>query len=123
MGYKPACMAFIWAKLVFRLSLPVASIWAKRQELRIMKTGIPLHASLLEDARTIGIRFPERVRLQVVDEVPAIHPVLRFLGRQLGLCSPLTRGMSLRYGIFIHSSWRGERGLIVHELAHTWQYE
>jgi len=61
--------------------------------------------------------------MQAVGEVPPMHPVLRFFGRQLGLCSPLTRGMSLRYCIFIHLDSQVERDLVVHELAHTWQYE
>ena len=112
-----------WSRLAFHLSLPIASLWAKRQESRILKAGVPLAASSLEDARRMGIRFPERVRVQAVDQVPEMNPLLRIIAGKLGLCSPLTRGMSLRYGIFIHADCQGERALLVHELAHTLQYE
>ena len=39
------------------------------------------------------------------------------------MLSPLTAGLTLRYGIFIRSDCWGERRLVVHELAHTAQYE
>ena len=116
-------MELFWARLAFRLSLPVASQWARRQEARILKAGVPLDGSLREDAQRIGVRFPERVRVRAVDQVPEINPLLRIIARKIGFCSPLTQGMSLRYGIFIHASCQGERALIVHELAHTLQYE
>ena len=116
-------MESFWARFAFHLSLPVAGLWAKRQESRILKTGVPLGASLLETARRMGVRFPERVRVQAVDQVPEMHPLLRIIALKIGLCSPLTRGMSLRYGIYIHTNCQGERSLIVHELAHTLQYE
>jgi hypothetical protein len=116
-------MEYFWARLAFRLSLPVASQWAKRQESRILKAGVPLAATSLRDAERMGVRFPDRVRVRAVDQVPEMNPMLRIIARKVGLCSPLTRGMSLRYGIFIHTNCQGERALIVHELAHTLQYE
>jgi hypothetical protein len=116
-------MSLSWAHLAFHMSLPIAGLWVLRQERRILKLGAPLHASLLADARLVGVRCPERVRLLAVDEVPPMNPVLRFFARRLGLCSPHTSGMSLRYGIFIRSDCWGERELVIHELAHTVQYE
>jgi hypothetical protein len=37
--------------------------------------------------------------------------------------TPATRGLALRYGIFVRSDCWGERALVAHELAHTAQYE
>ena len=34
-----------------------------------------------------------------------------------------TIGLTLRYGIFIRDGHWGERRLVIHELAHTMQYE
>src|SRR5437899_2805599 len=116
-------MEYFWVRLAFRLSLPVASQWAKRQGARIVKLGVPLAGTLLRVAEGMGIKSPERVRVRAVDQVPEMNPLLRIIARRFGLCSPLTRGMSLRYGIFIHANCQGERSLIVHELAHTLQYE
>lgn len=39
------------------------------------------------------------------------------------LISPFTIGLTLRYGIFICDDNWGQRRLVVHELAHTMQYE
>lgn len=113
----------ILSRTTLQLVLPIACLWVKRQESAILKHGVPLTEGLMEDARRLGIQFPERVRLRVVDEVPAMHPLLRFAARRLGLCSPGTSGMSLRYGIFVRSDFWGDRSLVIHELAHTRQYE
>ena len=42
---------------------------------------------------------------------------------QEGLISPLTIGLTLRYGIYIRADHWGDRRLVMHELAHTAQYE
>ena len=112
------------ARTGVQLLLPLASAWVKWQESSILRRGVPLTASLLIDARRMGVRCPERVRLRVVDQVPGgMPPWLRGMVTPLGLCSPLTSGMSLRYGIFIRSDCWGDRQLVIHELAHTAQYE
>jgi hypothetical protein len=116
-------MTPLLSRMALGLCLPIACAWVSRQEYCIRREGVPLSAALLQDARNVGVKFPDRVRLLVVNEVPRIHPWLRFFARKFGLCSPATRGMSLRYGIFIRSDCWGERALVIHELAHTAQYE
>ena len=37
--------------------------------------------------------------------------------------SPLTRGLTLRYGIFIRADCKSDRTMVIHELGHTAQYE
>jgi len=108
---------------IVELILPLASVWVKRQELLILRAGVPLSSALIVAARHIGVLFPERVRLLKVAEVPPMHPFIRFGARKIGFYSDLTRGMSLRYGIFIRSDYWNKRSLVVHELAHTRQYE
>jgi hypothetical protein len=49
--------------------------------------------------------------------------VLRAAAEQTGLISPFTVGLTLRYGIYIRADHWGERRLVIHELAHTAQYE
>jgi hypothetical protein len=39
------------------------------------------------------------------------------------LITQFTGGLTLRYGIFIRSDCRSDRTILVHELAHTTQYE
>jgi hypothetical protein len=104
--------------------LPVACAWAAEQEAVILRDGVALTASQIDDARQIGVVHPERVRLRVVEQIPLpLHPMLRDAAEVTGLISPRTAGLALRYGIFIRSESWGERRLVVHELAHTAQYE
>jgi hypothetical protein len=106
-----------------KLILPLACLWVKRQEFLILRAGVPLSSALIVAARNIGIEFPERVRLQKVTEVPPLHPFVRLGARKMGFYSNSTCGMSLRYGIFIRSDNWNTRSLVIHELAHTHQYE
>ena len=109
---------------MLKLLLPLASAWAEEQEATILREGVALTARLLEDARRIGVAHPDQVRLRVVDHVPLpSNPILLAAAEQTGLISPLTAGLTLRYGIFIRSDCWGDRKLVVHELAHVAQYE
>jgi hypothetical protein len=109
---------------MLRLMLPMACSWAEKQEALILRDGVALSDPLLSDARRIGILHPERVRLRVVEEIPwPLHPLLRQAAETSGLLSRDTIGLTLRYGIYIRSDFWGERRLVVHELAHTAQYE
>ena len=108
----------------FEILLPLACTWAEEQERIILRDGVALTAGLVADAKRIGIIHPDRVRLRVVDEIPSPeHPALRRAAEMTGLLSPLTAGLTLRYGVFIRSDFWGERRLVVHELAHVAQYE
>jgi hypothetical protein len=112
------------SEATFQTLLPLACSWAEKQEAVILRDGVALTASQLADARRIGIVHPERVRLRVVDEIPMpSHPLLRQAAETTGMLSPLTAGLTLRYGIFIRADCWGDRRLVVHELAHTAQYE
>ena len=108
----------------FQTLVPLAYAWAEEQERIILRDGVPLTAAQIVDAKRIGIIHPERVRLRVVAEIPLPdNPALRTAAEMTGLISPLTAGLTLRYGIFIQSDSWGERRLVVHELAHVAQYE
>ena len=108
----------------FRALLPPACVWAEEQEGHILLEGMPLTAGQMEDAKRIGVAHPQRVRLLAVEEIPLPeNPALRAAAEATGLISPLTIGLTLRYGIFIQADSWGERRLVVHELAHVAQYE
>jgi hypothetical protein len=108
----------------FEELLPLATAWAAEQERTILQSGVLLTESQLADARQIGVRFPERVRLLRVPHIPApSHPALAAAAAATGLISPSTGGMTLRYGIFIRSDFWEKRLLVAHELVHVTQYE
>jgi hypothetical protein len=108
----------------FQELLPLASQWAAEEERRILREGVSLTESQIKDAKKLGVQQPERVRLLRVDSVPGpSHPALKTAQAALRFLSPATRGLTLRYGIFIRSDCWGDRSLVVHELVHTAQYE
>jgi hypothetical protein len=104
--------------------LPVACAWAVGQERIIIQSGVALSESQLADARRVGVAQPERVRLLRVAQIPIpTAPALAAAARATNLISPLTHGLTLRYGIFIRADCWTQRPLVVHELVHTSQYE
>jgi hypothetical protein len=110
-------------RALITLTLPLSTQWVKRQERKILRSGLRLSPELQGVARKMGVRFPERVRLLSVPEVPPMSPPVRFLASRLGLASNQTRGMCLRYGILVHSDCWADQALVAHELVHTLQYE
>jgi hypothetical protein len=108
----------------FETLLPLAAEWAADQEQEILREGEPLSEEEMADAKAIGVREPQRVRLLRVAVVPVpTHPQLRAAAEAIHFLSPETRGLTLEYGVFFRwDCWR-DRSLIAHELAHTTQYE
>jgi len=108
----------------FEMLLSLASKWAAALEKRILRDGVPLSDLEMADARAIGVREPERVRLLALARVPAPRNLtLSAAAAAIQFLTPETRGLALRYGIFVRSDCWGERALVAHELAHTAQYE
>jgi hypothetical protein len=108
----------------FEQLLPLAIAWAEEQEKFILKNGVPLSESQIVDSKLIPVTHPHLVKLLRVDQIPMPqHPLLKAAAIATNLISPNTIGLTLRYGIFIRSDYWGQRQLIVHELAHTAQYE
>ena len=108
----------------FAFILPLASEWAEAKEKVVLKNGIPLSNPQIEDAKRVGVIHPERVRIFKVPQIPfPKHPVLKAATEATQLITASTVGLTLRYGIFIHSDFSDNRYLIVHELVHTSQYE
>ena len=108
----------------FEILLPLATKWAATVEKRILREGVPLSEQELTDAKAIGVRAPERVRLLALARVPAPRNLtLRTAAAAIQFLTPETRGLALRYGIFVRSDCWGERALVAHELVHTAQYE
>ena len=107
----------------FEKLLPLAAKWAAAVETRILREGVPLSEQGLADARSLGVCKPERVRLLALDSVPTPTDLtLKTAVAAIQFLTPATRGLALRYGIFVRSDCWGERRLIAHELVHTAQW-
>ena len=108
----------------FKVLLPTACTWAEEQENIIMRYGVPLSAVQTADAIKIGVEHPEKVRLLKVTRIPLPdYRALCTAADAMQLISPLTKGITFRYGIFIRADCWGDRQLVCHELVHTSQYE
>ena len=117
-------MAHLITPEQFESLLPLACAWAQDQERLILADGVLLSPLQIADAKAVGVLHPEQVRLRSVEEMPMPdHPVLKQAAEVTGLISPLTVGLTVRYGIFIRADHWSVRRLIVHELVHTAQYE
>jgi len=104
--------------------LPLAAQWAADQERRVLCEGVPLSKIELADAKAIGVRNPERVRLLRVDAVPVpVHPMLRAAAASINFLTAMPRGLALDHGIFIRADHWRDRALIAHELVHTAQFQ
>jgi len=108
----------------FEALLPLACQWAAAQEQSILAAGASLSQTALVDAARVGVLQAQQVRILYVPEIPIPqHPALRAAAEQTQLISPLTGGLTLRYGIFIRADCAYSREMVVHELGHTAQYE
>lgn len=104
--------------------LPLAAQWAAIQERRVLCEGVPLSKIELADAKAIGVRDPERVRLLRVDAVPVpAHPMLKAAAASINFITAAPRGLALDCGIFVRADHWRDRALIAHELVHTAQYQ
>jgi len=104
--------------------LPLAAQWATDQERRVLCEGVGLSEAEMADAKAIGVRNPNRVRLLRVENIPVpVHPMIRAAAASIHFLAAAPSGLTLDYGIFIRADrWR-ERALIAHELVHTAQYQ
>jgi hypothetical protein len=108
----------------FENILPLAVEWAEAKEKVILEHGAVLSPQYMEDAKLVGVKYHERIRVYEVPQIPIPkHPILKSAAEVTQLISPATIGLSLRYGIFIHSNFSKDRYTIVHELVHTMQCE
>ena len=89
----------------FENILPLSVKWAKAKEKVILKHGTALSPQYMQDAKSVGVKYPERVRIYETPQIPIPkHPILRAAAEGTQLLLPATIGLSLRYGIFIHTS-------------------
>ena len=114
-----------------RWYLPLVSAWVLKQERFILETGVPLTDPQKSDARLAGVLQPDQVRLLSIEQIPLpeyadshwITSADKEMAEVMKLSAPPAAGLALRYGIYIRSDHWGQREPVVHELAHTAQYE
>lgn len=103
--------------------LPKAVAWVELQEKKILAGGVPLTVAEIGLALRMGVRAPEKVRLQIVSQFPQPEdPDLFAFADGAGFFSPEMHGLTLGHGIFVRDGFRANR-LVSHECRHVYQYE
>jgi len=104
--------------------LPLVAGWAEKESHNILTLGKPLAFWQLAEAKQVGVRDPEKVRVLRVDTMPEpANSQLLAATLSAGLLGPETLGLTLGAGILILRSRIGERQILRHELRHVAQYE
>lgn len=107
--------------------LPAAIAWAEARAKKAAEAGSALSAAEHDIARRVGVGHPDRVRVEMVDELPLPEePALRAAALAAGLLDPGMVGLTLGHSIFIRrgkQDRRQDRRLLSHELRHVHQYE
>ena len=104
--------------------LPLAADWASEQQALILRDGIPLSAQQMTDAKRAGVAQPERIRILHVDTIPVpANPILQAACSAINFVAGAPQGLTFHYGIFVRHDCAQDRHLLLHELAHTSQYE
>ncbi len=112
------------SEIDFENLFPLAVDWVKQQEDYILTHGFPLTEDQQIDAYLIGVKDIQKVRLWKGDQAPIpLTGDLKIAATIARLATPNTIGTSFRYGIYLHRDHADKRRLVVHELAHTMQYE
>ncbi|MDG0024956.1 hypothetical protein [Trinickia sp. Y13] len=100
-----------------------AIMWAEEQERNALVVGSPLGPYEIADARAVGVRMPEKIRVVTAPSLPMpTDPWLRTVAQDTGLLGSHVLGLTLGYAIFLVEG-RGSRRLLTHECRHVHQYE
>ena len=80
----------------FEVVLPLAVKWAEAKENVILSHGTALSPQYMQDTKSVGVRYPERVRIYEVFQIPVPkHPILRAAAEETQLISPAIIGIPL----------------------------
>jgi hypothetical protein len=103
--------------------LPSAIAWAEGIANEVAQSGSPLTEDGLALARSVGVKYPERIRIAAVSSLPLPEdPDLRAAALQTGLLATNMVGLTLGYSVFICHGYMSTR-LLSHEFRHVYQYE
>src|SRR4051812_49132727 len=98
--------------------------WAKAQEASVLGNGAALTTEQVKLARSVGVRYPERVRVVVRDQIPLPdEPVLRAAAEGVGLSQSWAAGLTVGHAVVVRRGFERDPRLLSHELRHVAQYE
>ncbi|WP_028772703.1 hypothetical protein [Shewanella waksmanii] len=116
-----------YEKIITHVLLPQYISWAHDIDAQAEYIGAPLDEKQLLLASEIGIKFPEKVRIVYVDEVPFPYEnfALKVLGEALGFVGEgiVNNAQVFGYSIYSRKGYQLDRPKLAHELVHVLQVE
>ena len=107
-----------------RLLAPLALQWLNETEAELLSKGRPLSGAETTMARTIGVKYPDRVRVVVLREFPLpSNETLRIETIRYGLGSSAEGGRAMGHVIMLKEKYAQKRWILAHELRHVAQQE
>jgi len=112
--------------LAWRFALPLAWLWIRLHQQRILRHGRPLSDDERRLAEALGISeyCIDCLRIWSVARVPSPGgALLSGIGRLAGISTHSAKGMALNLGIYLETAQANRRSLVAHELVHVAQYQ
>lgn len=104
--------------------IAAATEWAIAQEASARSVGRSLDLGEADEAVSVGVASPEKVRLCIVSTIPKPdHPLLVEAMKMTDFLGEGTLGLTLGNAIFVLAGHERQRWLLRHELRHVAQYE
>ncbi|WP_065188686.1 hypothetical protein [Shewanella woodyi] len=120
-------VAFFHKQIISGVLLPQYIDWAYEIDKKGVDTGIPLGDKELSLASDIGIKYPEKVRIVYVDEVPFPYEnfALKLFGEAVGFVGEgiVNNAQVFGYSIYARNGYELNRPKLAHELVHVLQIE
>lgn len=107
----------------YREIMPLVFAWLLDVEANVLKHGRALTDLEQQDAYSVGVSAPEKIRLLSVPHITQPdNPQLLHAGRETGLLLDNTAARAIRYGIEVVDG-ESSRALLRHEFRHVQQFE
>ncbi len=116
-----------YEKIIASVLLPQYIEWALKTDQKGLEIGKPLNEQELALAAEIGVKYPEKVRVVYVDEVPFPYEnfALKVFGEAVGLVGEgiINNAQVFGYSIYARRDFVLNRPKLAHELVHVLQIE
>ena len=108
---------------VYRELLPLALSWLMNVESASLTHGRELSPLELQDAQSVGVQQPEKIRILTVDSIAQPEdPLLLQAMTEIGMPTEGAAGRATGYGVEVVDGAES-RALLRHEFRHVYQFE
>ncbi len=103
---------------------PYALSWYESVEAELLPEGRPLSIQETEIARKVGVKYPSKIRVAILDNFPLpTNPELLVMAERYGLGSRFEGGRTIGYVIMLKPWAAEDKMVLAHELVHVGQQD